>query len=186
MVNYARLCKTTIGSGRLVPLELIENADTLNNELLSSPKSDWYTSLFYFRDDSKKYFVQNNNSIGGYKGTAYSKKLAFDFDSEQDVQKAKDDAIELIKRLEADGVDVYKHVIVYFSGSKGFHVEMPMSKELTSKEIENICINLAEGLPTFDKVIYNTTRLYRLPYTKHNSNYCVPYFIFSDNVCFWI
>jgi len=170
MVNYARLCKTTIGSGRLVPLELIENADTLNNELLSSPKSDWYTSLFYFRDDSKKYFVQNNNSIGGYKGTAYSKKLAFDFDSEQDVQKAKDDAIELIKRLEADGVDVYKHVIVYFSGSKGFHVEMPMSKELTSKEIENICINLAEGLPTFDKVIYNTTRLYRLPYTKHNKS----------------
>jgi KaiC/GvpD/RAD55 family RecA-like ATPase len=163
---YVRLCKTVRTPGTLVKLDEIENELNRKELIKSAPNSDWYTSLYYYPQEAFNYY-KKNGSIGGYKGPAFTKKLIFDFDSKQDVELARKDAIQLLERLQNLGVDVANSCRVFFSGSKGFHIEILTNKEFTPEQLKPLCENLAADLPTFDTSIYNTTRLIRLMNTQH-------------------
>lgn len=149
--------------GKIVSAEKVEIAQQLSSIIKTQPNSDWYKSLFFFGPEAKEHF-DKNASMAGYKGSSFSNKLVWDFDSE-DVELSRKDCVELLARLSDEGVDVYSHTKVYFSGNKGFHVELLTSGQFSPEEMKVVCANLAQGLSTFDTVIYNSTRKYRIENT---------------------
>lgn len=94
-------------------------------------------------------------------------KLVFDFDEKNDVEKARQDALELVGRLIQNGLSK-DNIQVSFSGNKGFSVEVETNSEFNRKEFENIVNNLASGLNTFDPSVKDHQRLFRIPLTVHN------------------
>lgn len=165
MEKYVRINKTVNARGDLMPLADYRDTQKLQNILNQGKDTDWYSSLFYYGPDGKEYF-DKHGSVKGYNGSAFTDRLVFDFDS-ADIGKAKEDAIKLLTTLQNEGIDPEQSVLIYFSGNKGFHVELLTEKEFTPEETKVICTALAHNLDTFDEVIYNRTRLYRIPNTKH-------------------
>ena len=164
MEKYVRLCKTVNTKGKLVSIEELSSEKLLSEQ---DREVDWYSSLFYYNKEAKDYYEKNSGSLAGFQGKALSNNLFFDFDS-TDIEKAKDDVRKLLTILDSEKIDVANQINLFFSGSKGFHVVVETSQEFTPEELKDICSNLAEKLETFDSQIYNTTRLIRLPNTKHN------------------
>jgi KaiC/GvpD/RAD55 family RecA-like ATPase/RimJ/RimL family protein N-acetyltransferase len=162
--QYVRLTNSVTDFGRLIPLSDFTDSSKLQNYIKESPNTDWYSSLFTFGEEAKQYFEKNNNSIKGYLGKATTNTLVFDFDSKVDLNTAKEDAIALLMQLREQGIDVNKSVKVFFSGSKGFHVELYTKKFFTPDECKDLSLWIKRifKLPTLDTVIYNTTRLYRI------------------------
>lgn len=154
--------------GKIVPADKVEVAQQLSAIIKTQPNSDWYKSLFYFGPEALEHFTKTA-SMAGYKGTSHSNRLVWDFDSEN-VESSRNDCIELLSRLSDEGVDVYYHAKVYFSGNKGFHVELLTKENFTPEEMKVICSNLAQGLSTFDTVIYNSTRKYRIENTLNKKS----------------
>lgn len=165
MERYYRLNETVSGHN-IVTEAVLKDPKALSEILAKAPDKDWYTSLYYFPEDIKRHFEANKGSIAGYNGVAHSSKLFFDLDN-KNLEQAKKDAITLTSRLGAEGIDVYEHAALYFSGNKGFHIEVPIAKEFTPEQLKTICTNLASDLESFDAVIYNATRLIRLVNTRH-------------------
>lgn len=165
MERYYRLNETVTGHN-IVTETTLRDINSLGKILAKSPDKDWYTSLYYFSDDLKKHFESKDGSVAGYTGPAHSNKLFFDLDN-KDLDKARKDTLELVHRLQKEGIDLAETCRIYFSGNKGFHVEVPLEKELTPEQLKTICVNIAGDLESFDPVIYNSTRLIRLVNTKH-------------------
>lgn len=165
MSKYVRLCQTLNTKGELV--QFSDNKD-IEKRTERSPSSDWYMSLFRYGEEAFKYF-EEHGSIGGFSGEASLNELVFDLDS-KDPEIARQDAIELLKLLKNQNVDVRKNTKIYFSGNKGFHVHVALNKFLKNSEIQNICANICENINTFDPKVYNTTRLFRIPNTLHQKS----------------
>ncbi|MFM6976087.1 MAG: DnaB-like helicase C-terminal domain-containing protein [Sphingobacteriaceae bacterium] len=102
-------------------------------------------------------------------------QLIFDFDCKDNLDKAKSDTIEVISRLKKWGIPE-SAIDTYYSGLKGFALKVYLNQFLTSSELHSICINLIDGLETADTVVYNDSRIVRLPYSKHGKSglYCTP------------
>lgn len=165
---WVRLCETVSTKGDLVELSVVNTKNKLLKKIGQSNK-DWYSSLYYYGPDAKQHW-DTHKSMKGYRGSAYTNKLLFDFDSEAEPYEAKSDASTLLNRLADEGVDVANSCRVFFSGNKGFHVEVAIEKAYTPEELKPICTNLAVDLKTFDTSVYNTTRLVRLVNTKHQKS----------------
>lgn len=159
--TYVRLTKTVQDFGQLLPSSDIFDETKFEKIVQQDPKSDWYTSVYQYGSEAMDYFQKNGGSIKGYQGAAFTDKLIFDFDSKVDLNLAKADSIEIISRL----ADTYKVPLdamrVYFSGNKGFHVEVFTEGKFNPDELKNICVNLAGDLKTFDPRVYNVTRIFR-------------------------
>jgi len=155
--------------GHLIPVDAFNNFSTNVKILFGSAATDedWYSSLYWYPEEAKTYFSNNGNSIKGYQGKAYSNKLFFDLDSKHDVNKAKEDAKELLHRLQQAGLKVEDHVRVYFSGNKGFHIEVPLTSTVEPEQLKSYCVNIASDLESFDPVVYNPVRTIRILNTKH-------------------
>jgi len=166
MTKYVRLCKTTNTKGEIIPWTTSSDKE---KRVKVAPNSDWYTSLFHYEKEADDYF-NTNKSINGFSGKATLDELVFDLDCKNNVESARADGIALLKLLRREGLDLNKNVRIYFSGGKGFHIHVSVGKSLTNDEIKTICTNLAKGLTSFDAVVYNTTRLFRVPNTKHNKS----------------
>jgi KaiC/GvpD/RAD55 family RecA-like ATPase len=164
--NYVKIQCTTNDKGKLIPLEDFKDVNKLNTYLKQVPGSDWYSTLFYFPEDIVPYF-ERDLSIRGWNGAAHSQALVWDFDCGLDPSKAQKDAIILLQRLQNEGVAVNSSVSVWFSGGKGFHVSCCINREITPETMKNVCENLAKDLETFDSVIYNSVRIFRISNTKH-------------------
>ncbi len=161
MEKYLRVTKTLNDKGRVIP----QNEESLRKLIAEAPTADWYRSLYYYDQAAANHF-ETQGSIAGYDGKVYTDKLIFDLDSE-DLDTAKTEAIELLCRLENSGVNVEESVKIYFSGGKGFHIEVPVAKEIEPDELKAICSNIANGLVTFDPKVYNTNRIFRVENTRH-------------------
>src|SRR5215203_2075663 len=64
-------------------------------------------------------------SVAGYHGLAIADFLPFDFDCERDPGKALRDACVFLRRLEAEYGAPLETLRCYFSGFKGFAIEVP-------------------------------------------------------------
>lgn len=166
MEKYIQVRDGLNDKGHLV---LEKNLKIDNYKVLFGNKeeTDMYSSLFWFPKEAKDYVDSNDGSIRGYNGPAYSNRLFFDLDSKEDINIAKKDAVNLLIRLGEVGVSLEKEIKIYFSGNKGFHVEVPIEATLTVEEMKNLCCGIATDLESFDDVIYNTSRIIRIPNTKH-------------------
>lgn len=165
MTRYIRFQQGVNSKGALIPYD----QTFIDEEVKKYPNSDWYRSLYQYEEDAKNYF-ESKDSIRGFKGGAYTNSLIFDFDSKENTELARADAIELLNRLQTlDEIDVSKSASAFFSGRKGFHIELVTNREFNPDDTKMICSALCTGLKTFDTSIYNTTRLFRIPNTKHQT-----------------
>lgn len=138
------------------------------------PYKDCYRSLFFYDEEILKH-VTDKGSVSGFRGKAGIDRLVWDFDH-TDLEVARRDSLELIRRLEQKYKIQKNEIGVFFSGRKGFAVEIKCNdiKGLDGVLDENIpifvkklCIKIAGDLESFDRVIYNHNRLYRIAGTLH-------------------
>jgi len=109
-------------------------------------------------------------TIEGYDGPTWDTSLPFDFDDRNDPANALVWVRQFLQRLALQDVPL-DALRLYFSGAKGFHVELPHtlfggfepSAELHAYE-RAAAVELMAGIP-FDRSIYDKLRLWRLPNT---------------------
>ena len=94
--------------------------------------------------------------------------VSFDFDDEDNPENALEDVRKFVKWLDVDDL------LVFFSGSKGFHIMVPFDyfPLVPSEHLPNQLKDLAkylktEKFPTLDTSIYNYNRKFRVPFSKH-------------------
>jgi RecA/RadA recombinase len=73
--------------------------------------------------------------------------------------------------------------MVAFSGNKGFSVELDTIHNFTPSQAKALASSLAKGLKTFDTKVYNASRIFRLPYTKHPKTGLYKLPITIDQLC---
>ena len=167
MIKYYEVC-SDIGTTKR---NLIIKKDEFVNYI--DPLKDCYRSLFYF-DEAIVEHVKQKGTVAGFRDKAGIERLVFDFDN-SDLEKAQADVISFVNFLIQEFTLKEDEIAVYFSGRKGFAIEL-LTKGL--HEFENInekiplytkkcCITLAQHLSSFDRVIYNLTRIYRICNTRH-------------------
>lgn len=138
------------------------------------PMKDCYRSLFFYTDEILKY-VMDKGSVTGFRGKAGIERIVWDFDH-TDLEVARRGALALIERLINEYSLNPSEIGVYFSGRKGFAIEIKAEgiEGIGGEVHENIpvyvkrfCTKLAGDLEGFDRVIYNHNRLYRVAGTLH-------------------
>lgn len=166
-MEYLRLCGIDsqgkpINKGKWIPY----GANPFE-KYIDTVDKPYYLSTFIYSDKQFDQF-KKTDSIAGFTDVT-TDKLYWDFDSEQDLQKAKDDAQEMCKRLIEAGISE-NSILVCFSGLKGFSVEIKTSRRLKPDEVRTIAIEMAGDLDTFDGKIYDSARILRVPETKHQKS----------------
>lgn len=139
------------------------------------PYLDSYRSMFLY-DESILTHIASTGSVSGYNGKVYAPQLVFDFDS-TDLDQARLDTLELVRRL-IEEYDVKENeVSIYFSGRKGYHIEISSDNirgldhqfhQNTPLFVKRMCLAIGKDLATLDRGIYNSNRLYRIAGTLHN------------------
>lgn len=140
-----------------------------------------YTSLFMFKEDVVDY-VKNNisvktkaPSIEGYIGECSAKYLWIDIDVDGDIQLATKYMLEVVDRIEKEYRITYKSLTVFFSGNKGFHIGIPskcfggdeFSGDMLPAGFKLMVKVITNNFKGIDYKIYNTSRIFRCPYSKH-------------------
>jgi hypothetical protein len=159
------------------PRRLIDSAVAFSAHAANAPEAEskrtCYLSAFQFGEDFQD-FLNAYRSTKGFDGKCWSRYLKFDIDRE-DITKALADC----RRLVAFLVERYScnndDLLIFFSGSKGFHIYLPLSlcgSVKPSTVFHKVCRRLAEclaaeaGIP-IDTSIYDKVRLFRAPNSKH-------------------
>lgn len=140
--------------------------------------SDWYETLYCLTQEQVE-LTKKQNSLAGIRDTKGT-RLYFDFDSKANLPAAKKDTVELAHRLVNLGID-QDSIKVYFSGSKGFGLEVQLDKIISVEQFKKATRMLASGLNTFDPSISDPVRFIRLPNTKHPDSglYKIPLELFE-------
>ena len=114
-----------------------------------------------------------NPTVEGFDGPTWADNLHLDLDHQSDPGVARGWLRQVLDKLEAAGVDLGA-IRVFFSGSKGFHVEIPevlFGGFTPSREFHRRLKRTAElilvDIP-FDPSVYDALRLWRMPNSKHS------------------
>lgn len=160
-----RCFSTGVNKRKLIPFDseyLIKVTETIQK----NPDKDYYESIYLYNEEHFKQF-QEKNSLAGITDVK-TDRLVFDFDSKNDLNKALFDAQSLVDRLLVTYEIEPEAIRIFFSGSKGFHIEIHLNQTLKRSEFENIVEHLATFLETFDKAIKDQQRLFRFPLTRND------------------
>lgn len=161
MAKYVRVTRTLENKGKLFTPEEFEQFLTTKKDI------DFYYSTFYYNDKHKEIF-DKTGSVKGIRDVT-GDSLYFDFDN-VDFEKVRSDAKELLNRFKNENItpDNYK---VYYSGSKGVHVQLKLDKEYNPIQLQHLALEYyGKGLSTLDPRVYNPSRVLRLPYSKHQES----------------
>ena len=158
---YRRICSGLTDKGKLIP-----STDDIFKHIKDQSK-DHYISVYVYNEEQKKKF-EETGSVAGITDVTTS-KMIFDFDSADNTELARTDTIKLCKRLFTKGISE-DDLLITFSGSKGFGVEFNVEETLTPKTAKELAKQLCQGLKTFDPVVYNASRIVRIPFTKHQKS----------------
>jgi len=118
--------------------------------------------------------LRSTGSTAGYKGPCWSPWLWFDIDREGDIEAALRDA----RRLAAGLTERYclddDALLLFFSGSKGFHVGLPTAlwRPPPGKWFHNCARQFAETAAqrlgvVIDTGVYDKVRAFRAPNSRH-------------------
>lgn len=157
-MQYLALAKG-LTNRELVPLDF-----DFQQTVKTNKKQDYYISLYRYEDRHLKLFKETN-TLEGIKDVK-TPKILFDFDDGLDIDAARKDTLQVCARLVKAGVDE-DYIRIYFSGNKGFGVEVITDAELTRQEFVNVVFNLAGDLKTFDTRINDEQRIIRAPLSRH-------------------
>jgi hypothetical protein len=140
---------------------------------LADVASEAYLSAFTFGDDFRA-LLESTGSCRGFDGDCWAPWLWFDIDRENDLDAARRDAARLALAL----VERYRlednALLLFFSGSKGFHVGLPASLWTPdpSPTFHRAGRRLAEALAGLARVpidvgVYDCVRAFRAPNSRH-------------------
>jgi hypothetical protein len=135
-------------------------------------KREAYFSAFQFGPDFSKY-LKDLGTVKGFDGTCWARWIWFDVDR-QNLEIALTDSRKLVRcimeRYPAEGAAP----LVFFSGSKGFHVGIPTAlwapepSVTFHKAAKQFASNIAaEAGVVIDPAIYDKVRLFRAPNSRH-------------------
>jgi KaiC/GvpD/RAD55 family RecA-like ATPase len=167
MAEYYNFKEGLSSKGKLLTLEQIRNINV-------DPNKDYYLSIYKYNEEQKKK-VDATGSVSGIKDVT-TDVLVWDFDSSSNPENARLDTLKLAERL----VDKYNvdpdSIQCYYSGSKGFHVVLPINESITPEQFKKATSEIASGLQTFDVVVSDPARVIRMEKTKHpkTSLYKIP------------
>lgn len=157
---YRVFHKGVAGRRKLYPVSsFLDTAFSIKNK---DPEADYYESIYLYTDEHKAH-LNETGSLAGIRGIK-NDRIVLDFDAE-DTSKSLDDA-----RLAAFRLQEYFNdecIRPFFSGGKGFHLEVHLDQYIDRQQFENLIYFLGEGLETFDQRIKDEQRLFRFPLTKH-------------------
>jgi hypothetical protein len=141
--------------------------------------ADCFTTYLRFPEAFRAHVEHNaqqegRDSVKGYRGVAKADYVPLDFDDEDDQGRPFEDVRRSLRVWEAKYDLPMDAVRVYFSGHKGFHIELPdelfggfkASKDIARK-LKTLAMKLGEGAESLDTDIYDTVRLWRTPNTRH-------------------
>lgn len=134
--------------------------------------SEAYLSAFTFDEDFRQQ-LEVTGSTKGFDGVCGAEYIWFDIDRD-DLETARRDAARLIllmvKRYQLDDGGI----LVFFSGSKGFHIGLPTDlwQPSASMTFNAVARRFAEGLAAsaqvvIDPGVYDKVRAFRAPNSRH-------------------
>jgi hypothetical protein len=160
MARYVRVCKRFDDRGVLIPEAKLNDQIDYNREM--------YVSTYFYNEDHYRQYKERG-SVAGIRDVT-TNMLWFDFDSEGDTERARQDAVELTNRLKKYGVKE-KDIEIYFSGNKGFDVRVGLNRTLTPQQVKALVIHkFGKGLDTLDHSLYDANQILRVPGTKHQKS----------------
>jgi hypothetical protein len=132
-----------------------------------------YLSAFTFGEDFRRHLAQTG-STRDYAGPCWAPFLWFDLDSPDDLERALSDA----RRLAAGILQRYPvldegDLLLFYSGSKGAHVGLPITwGPAPSSTFNRTARRFAEALAavagvSIDTGVYDKVRLFRAPNSRH-------------------
>lgn len=153
----------------------IYNGKTKNSWMVSESdlpaikgRTSHFISTCYYNQEHFNEF-QKTKTVAGVRGLK-TNQLWFDFDSNEDLDKSRKDAVtltyRLIKYFPAEAIKCF------FSGGKGFHITVNLKEELTSYQVKKIVSKVGFELDTLDLKIYDDNRILRAVNTKHEKTDC--------------
>jgi len=135
---------------------------------------DCYRSVFRFGEGFRQH-VQAHRSVSGYRGVAYADWLPIDIDAEGDLERALAQLRAVLEKLTVRADIDLSAVRISFSGSKGFHVQIPTalfgpdpSPDLNRVFGHMVSMLLDPG--DYDDSIYDLLRLFRVAGTRHGKS----------------
>ncbi len=155
--------------------------------------SDWkpkkvdrvvYTSIFHYSSSilnylelSKAKFNQKSPTVKEYDGELFMPYLWIDIDFKDNLVKAVNMTRAIIESINFKYNLPYESMIIYFSGGKGFHIGIHHSvfggEEFMTPHVKAIARNMVDdiiqGRFVVDYKIYDTTRIFRAPFSRHQS-----------------
>lgn len=162
-MEFQRIC-TVDGQGRPINKGTFIPYGVNPHKYVTDKTKPYYLSTAIYSEEQKAKY-EATNSIAGMDDVV-TDRIYFDFDSKDNLDKAKADAQEMCARLIQHGI-AQEDILLCFSGAKGFSVEVKSDKRLKPEEVKLIASKMAEGLETFDGKIYDAARIFRVPYTRH-------------------
>ncbi len=131
-----------------------------------------YLSAFQFGEDFRRHLTETR-STAGFSGPCWSPWLWFDIDAEE-LQYAHKDAgalaVFLVERYAIEPGEL----LIFFSGSKGFHVGLPTvfwspsPSDVFHQVARRFAKHVAESASvTIDKGVYDRVRAFRAPNSRH-------------------
>ncbi|MBX3435308.1 MAG: DNA primase [Pirellulales bacterium] len=132
-----------------------------------------YLSAFQFGAEFRSH-LELTGSTRGYNGPCWARWLWWDIDREHDIEAATRDAralaAALVDRYRLDGDDL----LIFYSGSKGFHVGLPTAlwrpdpAGKFNKAARRFADRMAERLGiAIDAGVYDKVRAFRAPNSRH-------------------
>lgn len=133
-----------------------------------------YTSYLRYPIDYYEYYEKKHGSVAGYEGSCYSDILPIDLDSEN-LNDALNECRILIGLLETEYEVIPDCLGVFFSGSKGFHIEIPtilFGDIQPSPELPYIFKEIPKILDVkyHDTKIYNRNQIWRATNTINSKS----------------
>jgi len=131
-----------------------------------------YLSAFRFADDFAKHLT-DLGSPKGFSGPTWAAWLWFDIDRDE-LDKATNDARQLANTLIDRFALVGDDLLIFYSGSKGFHIGLPTAiySAMPAERFHSYCRRFAENVGELadvqiDTGVYDRIRAFRAPNSKH-------------------
>jgi hypothetical protein len=132
-----------------------------------------YLSAFRFGEDFRRLLLETG-STAGYSGPCWSPWLWWDIDAEGDLPRGQADAEALAEVLTTRYQVAAGDLLVFFSGSKGFHVGLPtvLWSPAPSADFNRTARRFAEHVAelagvAIDTGVYDRVRAFRAPNSRH-------------------
>lgn len=151
-------------------------------------ENESYLSAFCFGDEFRE-LMDATGSPKGYTGATWAAWLWFDIDRDE-LENATADARKLagtlIERYELAGDEL----LIFFSGSKGFHIGLPSAlwQPKPATDFHSCCRKFAENVAAvagvaIDGGVYDRVRAFRAPNSRHQKTGLYKRILTFDELC---